>query len=438
MGYRNYGPANGFVVSPDGTGDFKTINAALTAAAAKGGTGTIFLKPATYSENCTLVSGWNLTAWQTDSYNIDNTGLPGSSSVIINGKLSYSGTGTVNICGIQLKTNGDFFLSVSGSNISTIYLSFCELNALNNTGISYSNSNASSLIYIKDCQGNIGTTGIGMWISSSAGTLSIVTSTLSNTGGSTTASSNSAGQLALENSTILIPISCSSTGFIASSHCEHNTSAQNATCLTTSGTGASEINFGAFSSGTASSISVGTGTTLKIEHINVSSSNTNAITGLGTINIGYISFSGSSSTINTSTISLLKTGKTLSFTPVLQFGGGTTGITYTTQQGIYTVSNGFVYFTINIVLSNKGSSTGTSTITGLPIASNSSTGTTQIFLTAGGISNASATYYSANLAANATTLTPVLYIGSTGVSSSFTDTSYTNTSSITIQGFYQI
>jgi hypothetical protein len=32
MGYRNYGPSNGFIVSADGTGDFTTLATALTAA----------------------------------------------------------------------------------------------------------------------------------------------------------------------------------------------------------------------------------------------------------------------------------------------------------------------------------------------------------------------------------------------------------------------
>ncbi len=56
------------------------------------------------------------------------------------------------------------------------------------------------------------------------------------------------------------------------------------------------------------------------------------------------------------------------FTPVLNFGGATTGITYTTQTGSYTRIGNRVFASIAIVLSSKGSATGVATITGMPIA----------------------------------------------------------------------
>lgn len=58
-----------------------------------------------------------------------------------------------------------------------------------------------------------------------------------------------------------------------------------------------------------------------------------------------------------------------SFTPVLAFGGGSTGITYTTQSGKYRKIGKIVFFEIFIALSSKGSSTGVATIAGLPFAS---------------------------------------------------------------------
>ena len=63
---------------------------------------------------------------------------------------------------------------------------------------------------------------------------------------------------------------------------------------------------------------------------------------------------------------------TTSFTPTVEFGGGSVGITYTAQQGYYAALGSIVHFTIYIVLSNKGSSTGALRITGLPITSNGS------------------------------------------------------------------
>jgi len=54
------------------------------------------------------------------------------------------------------------------------------------------------------------------------------------------------------------------------------------------------------------------------------------------------------------------------FTPTVAFGGGTTGITYATQVGYYTKIGNFVWITLSVTLSNKGSSSGNFQILGLP------------------------------------------------------------------------
>jgi hypothetical protein len=54
------------------------------------------------------------------------------------------------------------------------------------------------------------------------------------------------------------------------------------------------------------------------------------------------------------------------FTPGVSFGGGTTGITYTEQNGRYTKIGRQVTVTANVTLSSKGSSTGDAALTGLP------------------------------------------------------------------------
>lgn len=59
-----------------------------------------------------------------------------------------------------------------------------------------------------------------------------------------------------------------------------------------------------------------------------------------------------------------------SFTPAMAFGGGTTGITYSTQAGFYCKIGEFVWTQLTIVLTNKGSSTGAATITGFPFSNN--------------------------------------------------------------------
>ena len=57
-----------------------------------------------------------------------------------------------------------------------------------------------------------------------------------------------------------------------------------------------------------------------------------------------------------------------SFTPRIEFGGATTGISYTTQTGYYHTVGNRVWISVAIVLSSKGSATGTATIAGLPYA----------------------------------------------------------------------
>lgn len=80
------------------------------------------------------------------------------------------------------------------------------------------------------------------------------------------------------------------------------------------------------------------------------------------------------SSVRITTVNQLLEGvyTTGSFTPAIQFTTGSTGITYSIQQGIYTKIGNQVTIEGMVVLSNKGSSTGGLSITGLPFASNSS------------------------------------------------------------------
>ena len=162
MGYRNYAPANGFIVAQDGNGDFSTIATALTAATS--GT-TIFIRPGTYTENLTLKAGVNLTAWPCDAGLNPQSNT--AANVIIKGKATFTGAGTVSISGIQLKTNADYFLVVFGNSASIVNLTGCFLNCLDGSGINYTSSSASSEINISYCTGDVGTTEITPFICTS-------------------------------------------------------------------------------------------------------------------------------------------------------------------------------------------------------------------------------------------------------------------------------
>ena len=57
------------------------------------------------------------------------------------------------------------------------------------------------------------------------------------------------------------------------------------------------------------------------------------------------------------------------FTPAVAFNNLSTGVTYSTRTGAYTRIGRCVYFSIDIVLTSKGSATGNMTVTGLPLTS---------------------------------------------------------------------
>lgn len=125
-----------------------------------------------------------------------------------------------------------------------------------------------------------------------------------------------------------------------------------------------------------------------------------------------------------------------SFTPVLKFGGGTTGITYTTQVAMYTQIGKLVYFNIFILLSNKGSSTGTATITGLPVTSANDGNSYNFFATIFSITATTNTYFYAGLGANATTITLVETNAPNGAATVLADTNFANNTQVQITGTY--
>jgi hypothetical protein len=126
------------------------------------------------------------------------------------------------------------------------------------------------------------------------------------------------------------------------------------------------------------------------------------------------------------------------FTPVLNFAGGTTGITYTTQAGRYTKIGRIVSVSIYILLSSKGSSTGAAGISGLPFTAAP---------TGGGQNQSGSIGYYGSFSAltgmpmiRADSGTTTLAFAQSGAASAggVTDTNFTNTSVFTINITYDI
>ncbi len=340
-----------WIVNPvaNSGGNSTTIQSAIDNAVS-GETVFIMAKSTAYAENLALKPGVNLAAFGCDAQN----------NVTITGKMTYSGAGMVSISGIFFKNSSDFFLVVSGNSASVVNFNNCRLSCVNNTGISFTSSSASASISLFRCIGTIDTTGITFFASSSAGLLSMNYTTVSNTGASTTASTISAGSLNANYCTFSFPITSSGSGSVNCTYCTFTTSATNTTCLTL-GVGAS-LEVCRFASGSASAISIGGTTT--IVNSTVASSNTNPISGAGTLNYTGVEFSGSGHIISTTTQSYFQSG---TFTPTLT-GSATAGTTtYSSQAGNWSKVGNLVQIDI-VVAGSAATGTGNATIGGLPFA----------------------------------------------------------------------
>jgi len=119
------------------------------------------------------------------------------------------------------------------------------------------------------------------------------------------------------------------------------------------------------------------------------------------------------------------------WTPGISFGGGITGITYTTQSGTYTRIGNTVVVGFQVQLSNKGSSTGVARITGLPITSGANALNFGSILIAGSFTNTVLyTSLGVQVDTSTTTLQTVQYGSGQSVINA-SDTNFGNTTYLT-------
>ena len=134
---------------------------------------------------------------------------------------------------------------------------------------------------------------------------------------------------------------------------------------------------------------------------------------------------------------IIEVSQTQSFTPTLQFGGASTGITYSLQTAEFTLIGNVLFFAINLVLSSKGSATGGATISGLPLVIANNVSAFPMY-TVNVTTSANATLYANGSSISTNTL--ILFAVQTSVPSSvqLTDTNFANNSAIILQGLYFI
>lgn len=377
MAYRNYSVANGFIVDKSGNGDFTTIAAALTAAVSGD---TIFIRPGTYTENPTLKAGVNLTAFNCDGFGLQSVGV--TPHVEINGMCGLS-SGAVVLSGLTFGNSSNYCLSVSGSLDASLLITNCTIIGAGHNAINFTNSDSDSQIYIQYSTTSVTPT-FTLYDMTATGTLSFYYTSQTQSG--TAVSNNSAGTVIQEYSNGNTVSSTSSTGSIAYIHCDMIAST-NVTLLTTAGTGTSSARYTHFSSGTSSALSIGSGTTLNAYHCDITSSNTNAIAGTGTLNYQSLTFSGTSSQLNSGLTLSLKgatpsnaasgfvwTSTGTNTSPTWQAGGtGTFSVNIQTfaSSGTYTPTSGMLYCIIECVGGGGG-------------GGGSASATATLFISAGG------------------------------------------------------
>ena len=110
-------------------------------------------------------------------------------------------------------------------------------------------------------------------------------------------------------------------------------------------------------------INVGSTTSLTLGNVVATTAN---ISGLITASNGIKFPASQAASADANTLDDYEEG---SWTPDLRFGGGTTGITYSTRTGKYIKIGNLVQAQFRITLTNKGSSSGGAQVFGLPFAS---------------------------------------------------------------------
>lgn len=279
-----------WIVDSNGLGSGATHTTIASAISSASTGDVIFIKEGTYTENLTITKDITLQAYGF-AHRIDQN------VVDIVGKFILATNGTkIILNGINLQTNSDYIFDITGIGM-TVNLEGCRLNITNNDGINL-NADTTTNIYISNSSGQTSSTYKYFIITS--GVVWIRNSILDALG-TLSSSTVAAGSININQSEILFPITSSSSGAIRTyfSRFGSSTGSINQTWITTAGTATHYLFNTIFNSGTSVAISIGTGTTVQVFDCSITSSNTNAIDGAGTIQYSTLSFPGG---VNASTI----------------------------------------------------------------------------------------------------------------------------------------
>ena len=261
-----------------------TIQSALNAAALDGG-GIILIRPGIYVENITLPVDCELLSLVADAI---------EPVVIIRGKISATYSGKSSISGIELQTNGDYALAVTGSNPTVVNLISCNLNAADHDCLLNSSSNGNAIINSTNCIGDLSVPNVAWHVNSGNGGINYFDCNFTNFGGSTKNSINSGNSSGAMNAK----------GTIFYNHGFDNS---NGASIIIRQCEVADLNFSNTSSGSIrwsefNNIVVNdVGTNCQIFDCITGATGPNVISGLGTVFVSGLSFIGLGSSISAST-----------------------------------------------------------------------------------------------------------------------------------------
>lgn len=282
MGYRNYSTAVSHIVDATGQGDFTTITAAIAAATSGQ---TIFIRPGVYTENITAKAGVNLTSFVGEAL---------TSQVQIKGKISFSSNGFVEFSNLNIITNGDYFLEVTGASTSTVQFVNCTLGCRDFSGVHNTSAGTGSVSF-QSCGGGVFSAGSTFFVWTSPGQIAFNDCYLSSVS-TGVASTLSAGVFSSFYSVFGFPVTTSGTAAFSSNYSEYITGGLGLTAVTVGGSGSSTSFHDVFAGGVAPALVVNG--TLVIAIAVIGSQNAFAADGTGTLNYGALTFTGLAVTLN--------------------------------------------------------------------------------------------------------------------------------------------
>lgn len=399
----NPNPKNGVanvVVDSQGNGQYTTIQAGINAAAALLPTTTtpqnVYIFPGTYTEDITFASDVNL---------VGIAGCAQGGGVQIVGNATQSG-GNSTVSNITFVSNNvNPAVSLTSIGVCAIQFYNCQIDATTGTGIYLDSSGTDVYLYDTTVNSSAGgqcwdvRAGRVVWVnpfsnnvdtaSNIEGGVFIMIGGLTNDSYDLSAGTplfSSYGTRYLSN--ILPVISVSATASVAL----YGGSIYTVDVGTTAVSGTGALNYNGVGMGPGLNFSntlTQTGDVLNVGNLSFDGNNsTNNID--GGLWIGSGSGSPGVATLTAGTgISITNAANSITihgmaatdgtFTPTITFGGTSTGITYSSQNGYYTQTGNVITFSIYILLSSKGVDTGAAVIQGFPVASKATGSAPNVF-----------------------------------------------------------